>query len=500
MTKSQKNVVGEDSFANHNIETNGVLKKGSLGITHILFFVIAAAAPLTAIVGAAPLSYSLGNGAGTPVGYILAGLVYLIFSIGFTAMSKHVGSAGAFYAFVAKGLGTSWALAAGAITILTYFAIQLAIYAFFGAVISGLLESLSISVPWWIPALVCIAVVDFCGQRQIEFSGKILGVCMLCEIAVLMILNLLILGNGGGPEGISFASFSPDIAFSSGIGISILFAVASFLGFEATVIFSEEAKNPQKTIPRATYLAVIIITLFYAFSAWCMVVAYGPSNIKEVATNDTADLFANTAQALGGTFLKDALNTLLVTSLFACVLSFHNTISRYLFAGGREKVLPSALAKTHPNFSSPYIACRWQGVIAAVLLMIFVVFNADPYTIVYSWMAALSAIGVLSVQILVAISIIRFFAKDAKDTNILQRLISPVLSILGLAGFLLIALNNLPMLTGTESPLIWGIPGLVIVVGILSFSGANLLKSKNPQHYNSLGGSFMDTALAEGQD
>ncbi|RWI48941.1 MAG: APC family permease [Mesorhizobium sp.] len=270
--------------------TNVGLKPESLGLASIVFFVVAAAAPLTAIVGAAPLAFALGNGAGAPSAYIFAGLTYLVFAAGFTAMSRHVGSAGAFYVFVSHGLGKSWGAAAGAITLLTYIEIQIAVYAFFGVVIAGIADPAGIKLPWWVWAGICMVVVDFFATRNIEFSGKVLGVCMLGEVAVLVVLDVMILLQGGGPEGISFASFAPATVFSTGLGISLLFAVASFIGFEATVIFAEEAKDPRRTIPAATYVAVIAITVFYAFSARCMVVAYGPSSIRAVANGDLSNL------------------------------------------------------------------------------------------------------------------------------------------------------------------------------------------------------------------
>ncbi|MER5171083.1 MULTISPECIES: APC family permease [Thioclava] len=467
-----------------------------MGVTHILFFVIAAAAPLTAIVGAAPLAYSIGNGAGAPMGYVIAGLIYLLFSVGFTAMSRHVGSAGAFYAFVSKGLGSRWALAAGAMTLLTYYAIQIAIYAFFGIVIAGLLEPLGLPLPWWAAALICVILVDLCGRRQIEFSGWILGICMLCEIVVLMVLNLLILAQGG-PEGISATSFLPSVGFSAGIGVSLLFAVASFLGFEATVIFAEEAKRPRRTIPMATYLAVICITLFYAFSAWCMVIAYGPSNIRDAATADSSDLFVNTAHALGGSLLSTTMSALLVTSLFACILSFHNTISRYLFAGGREAVLPKALAQVHPHFGSTHTANRVQSLSVALIIGLCALFRIDPYATVYSFMAALSALGVLSVQILVGISILRYFARTPHDTTLWQRVIAPVAALIGLVIVLLLALSNLPMLTGaTNVAVILLLPAAVIGTGLMGWGYAVYLSRRDPARYDALGTSFLSIAGA----
>lgn len=83
------------------------LARGSIGPAHIVFFVVAAAAPLASVVGASPAAFAFGNGAGVPGVYLLAGLLYLVFSVGFTAMSRFAGSAGGFYTYVARGLGRS---------------------------------------------------------------------------------------------------------------------------------------------------------------------------------------------------------------------------------------------------------------------------------------------------------------------------------------------------------------------------------------------------------
>lgn len=449
--------------------THTGLKPNSLGLASIVFFVVAAAAPLTAIVGAAPLAFGLGNGAGAPSAYVFAGLVYLVFAAGFTAMSRHVGSAGAFYVFVSHGLGKSWGAAAGAITLLTYIEIQIAVYAFFGIVMAGIGESAGLTLPWWVWACACMIVVDLFATRNIEFSGKVLGICMLGEVAVLLILDLAILLQGGGPEGIAFTSFAPETVFSTGLGVSLLFAVASFIGFEATVIFAEEAKNPRRTIPAATYVAVIAITVFYAFSAWCMVIAYGPSSIREVANGDLSNLFVNTAATRVGDWLKLAMTALLVTSLFACVLSFQNTISRYLFALGRDGLLPKALGTTDPVHRSPRLACRSYTVGALLFIGIAALLQLDPYTVLYSWLAAASALGILIVQLLVCFAILRFFGTDRRETTAWQSRFSPGLSIVGLGGFLLLALTNLSLLTGDNTWKVWLIPCAFVLVGLFGW-------------------------------
>ena len=108
------------------------LSRNSIGLLHIVFFVVAAAAPLTAVVGASPAAFAFGNGAGVPGAFVLAGLLYIIFSVGFTAMSHHVGGTGAFYVYIAQGLGRHLAVGGALISLLTYSSVQIAVYALAG--------------------------------------------------------------------------------------------------------------------------------------------------------------------------------------------------------------------------------------------------------------------------------------------------------------------------------------------------------------------------------
>src|SRR5689334_19666242 len=73
----------------------------------IVFMVIATNGPLTALVGALPTTIAVGNGGGAPAVIVGLGLLYLLFSVGFTAMSRHVKNARAFYAGIVNGLGSA---------------------------------------------------------------------------------------------------------------------------------------------------------------------------------------------------------------------------------------------------------------------------------------------------------------------------------------------------------------------------------------------------------
>ena len=98
----------------------------------IVFFVVAAAAPLVGMTGAVPVAIGLGNGAAAPGAYLAVGIVLLLFSVGYAAMSQRVTNAGAFFAYVGRGLGRNAGIASAFVSIVAYLAVQLAIYGFFG--------------------------------------------------------------------------------------------------------------------------------------------------------------------------------------------------------------------------------------------------------------------------------------------------------------------------------------------------------------------------------
>ena len=464
------------------------LSKNAVGLPQIVFFVVAAAAPLTAMVGATPAAFSLGNGAGVPGSFVLAGVMYLIFSIGYAAMSRHISNAGAFYAYIANGLGRPLGVGGAFIAIVAYNAVQIAIYSMFGFFLnSGILQHYGIDIPWWVLALTCIAVVHFCGARHIEFSGRLLGMLMICEITIVMVLDLAIVAKGGGPGGFSARPFSPAAVFSPGLGTALVFVLGSYMGFEATAIFSEEARDPKRTIPRATYVAVLLIMAFYAFSAWAIVEAWGEDHIVAQATKDPANLWFAVSEHLLGKVATDTMNVLLVTSLFAAILSFHNTITRYFYAMGRESVLWKKLGHTCPVHHCPDVAGKVQTFIASAAIAGSALLHLDPFAIVFSWMSALATIGIIVVQILVAGSVIAFFARDHRDTGIVHRLIAPLISLIALGACLVLVIRNLSVLSGSDSKLVALFPYLVLAIGVSGVWVALRLRRTDPGLYRDLG-------------
>ncbi|GAQ60369.1 APC family permease [Streptomyces scabiei] len=442
--------------SSHDPSPAGRLKPDSLGVLGILFFVLSAQAPLTGIAGAVPIAVVIGNGAGVPAAYIAAGAVILLFSIGFVTMGRHVVDAGAFYTYIGKGLGRTTGSGSAAVALFAYCAIQAAMYGLYGATVSGLVEHYAdVTIAWWVWALVTMVVVQVLGAAGIEMGAKLLAVFVLAEFSILIAFAFVTFFKGGGPEGLGLAdSFSPDAALQGAPGVALMFAVASMFGFEATAIYGEEAKEPRKTVPRATYLSVAVVTGFFAFTSWMLVSAHGASRAtaeagKALEGGDAAGWVFAPIAAEFGAWTGDVLPVLLATSLFAGILAFHNSANRYLFSLGREGLLPRGLTSLNGRHS-PWAAGIVQTLIAVALVVPFALLGKDPVLTLFSWFSGVAVLAMMLLYFLTSVSVVVFFRRSRADTRPWNTLIAPVLGALGIAWAIWLIIENFTTLIGGD--------------------------------------------------
>jgi amino acid transporter len=449
----------------------GTLKQNALGVLGILFFVLSAQAPLTGVAGAAPVAIAIGNGPGVPAMYVVAGVVVLLFSVGYVAMGRHVVDAGAFYAYVGKGLGATAGAGSAGVALLAYHAIQAAVYGLFGAVMNGLaIQYLDLDVPWWLIALGTMLVVQMLGAAGVDVGAKVLAVFVLAEISVLLIFAVVMLLKGGGPEGLApGSSFSVSAALDGAPGVALMFAVASMFGFEATAIYGEEAREPHRTVPRATYLSVVLVTAFFAFTSWMLISAHGPSASAAAAgsaleAGDGAGFVVAPVSDELGAWAGDALPILLATSLFASILAFHNSANRYLFSLGREGLLPRRLSVLNGR-QSPWLAGVAQTVVAALLVFPFALAGKDPVLTLFSWLSGLAVLAIMLLYFLTSVSVIVYFRRLG-DLRRWNTLIAPALGAAGIAGAIWLIVSNFTTLIGGDTATaVWlalAVPGALL--------------------------------------
>ena len=438
------------------------LRKGTLGLFGIIFFVVAASAPLAGMTGAFPVAVALGDGAGAAGMYLVVGIVLLIFSVGYATMSHYVTNTGAFFAYVGRGLGIVPGVGSAFVSVLAYLTVQWAVIGFIAAQMSfQFISKFGLDLPWYVYALVIVIIVWGLSEVSVDIGAKVLGVLLVIELLALVIVGIAAIANGG-PEGPNFAaSFSPGEIFTGGLvggaGIAFAFALASFIGFEATAIYGEESKDPKKTVPRATYISVILITVIFAFVGFGLVTGLGSTDIANkvfeataidgVPLADPSGMLFGLSTQFVGSWLTELFGWIVLTSLFAATLAFQNSAARYFFSMGRAGVLPKALDRTN-KFQAPFVATSLVTILAIILVVVGIVLSWDPILNIFYWFSSVAVIAIVVTEILVSIAVIAYFRRTKEDTRVWHTMIAPLLAIVGLVLGLVMLISRYNLLAG----------------------------------------------------
>jgi len=460
-----------------------------LDVAAIVFIVISAAAPLTAISAVATIAFAATGEIGLPIAYLVVAAVLMVFAVGYVAMSRHVANSGALYTYVTRGLGRVTGVSASFVAVLAYSVLPLSLYGGVGAVFAGFLEGrLGISVPWWLIALLVWVVVTTLGVLRVDFNSRVLAVLLISETLVVLLFDLVFLGNPSDGS-ISFAALSPGELISPGVGTLLVTAFLGFLGFEGSAVYSEEARDPKRTIALATYIAIAGVGILYSLSTWALTVAVGPENIVAAAGTDQTDLMFNVgANYLGSAFI-DVGHVLFITSLFAALISFHNTASRYLFALGRERVLPAKLGQTSGRTGAPYygsLAISGLGLLAIVL---FAGAGLDPLADMFYILAQYGTLGVLMLLAITSFSVIAYFRRNPNTETPWRRVVAPAIGGVFLTVILVLVLDQYGSLLGLPPGhvLNWLLPvSFVVAAGLGALWGLHL-RNNRPDVYRNIG-------------
>lgn len=480
-------------------EAHTDLARNKLGVGSIVFLVLAAVAPVTVLIVVIPLAIALGNGGGVPIAILLVAAALLLFAVGYAQITKELTNAGGFYAIAVKGLGKTAGLITGLIATIGYNAFvagALGTIGFFaGMVVAPHL--FGVEFDWFWTGLVLFLVVFLLARSGIHVSAVVLGIALVLEIILVFVFGFAVLFQNG----FDLAIFSPGVITGGSLWIGLLLAATAFIGFEATALFGEEAKEPRKTIPRATYVAIIVIGLMHAFAAWAIVSALGLEQSQDAALThlEDGDLTLMVIGQYLGDFGVTVALVLVVVSLFAAQLAFHNSAGRYLFSLGRARVLPRWLAKTNSK-GSPERALVVNFIFAVIIAAIFRFTFPELPSILTLVPVGLgfATLSIMIVQAIAAISVVVYFRRKG-DTRWWSTFIAPGLGFLALATFSVMAIVNFSTVAGSEEPYVLVLPWILVLAVIGGIAYGAYLKSSKPQIYAGLSDDLekFDEELAE---
>ena len=457
-----------------------------LGARDLTFLVVSAAAPLMIMAGVAPFAI-LAGGIGAPAAYLVAGLVLGVFAVGFTTMSRHVEGGGALYTYVARGLGRPAGIAAALVSLVSYNAVQIGLYGLLGVTAHDSVRAATgLDLPWPLYAFAGMLLVWYGGLRGISFGAKLLTVMLVLETAMLLLVSLGVVWHGGA-AGLHVDSFAPSHVLTTATGSLLPFAFAAFIGFESAVVYRAEARDPRRSIPRATYTALAFLAVLYGFVSWALIQAFGSDGVVDAARDDPAGLMFAVTDRYVGPWATGLLHLLIVSGVLASLLAFHTAVNRYTVTLAEEGLLPQRLTATLPTTGAPHVAGAAQTALAALVVGGFAVTGADPYFQLLIWVNTPGVLGVVVLLAAVAVAVPVYFRRTPHNEGPWRTIIAPLLAVLGTGGALYLMLTKITLLTNASpaanAVMVCAVPAMILV----GFGVAWWLRRNRPEVYRRFG-------------
>ncbi|MEV7607312.1 APC family permease [Paenarthrobacter sp. NPDC089322] len=459
--------------------------RGRMGTTGLLFTVLAFTAPLGVVFGF--VSVNISFGIGVPIAFVAVAILMALFAMGFTGMTKAIPRPGAFYTYIREGLGRPFGLGGSFLALVTYGFNVTSCIVVSGIAVNNLLGAFmdGVSTPWWLWSMLLFGIAWVLSYFNVELSAKVLSVILAVEVLSVAIFDAVVIANGG-PEGPSFEPWNPANLFTPTIGVLLLFSIGVFNGFEATAIYRDEVKKPAITIPRATFLAVAFLGIFYAVSAFALILSAGTSQAVAVAGADPTAMMPDALLRYFGAFANQVIAILLVTSFFASGLSLQNILSRYTHSLAVDGIFPRSIAAVHPKHGSPHRAAVAVGAVLLLVLLVLVLSGGEENAL-YAAAAGVAFYGMLLLLCLTAIAIIVYFRRNQSSMSFWRTLIAPIVALAGIGFALLTASFNMELLVAGDPVLLTVlllIPYVSIAAGIFL---ALVLRSRKPDTYVRIG-------------
>src|SRR5580698_6142794 len=476
------------------------LRKGAIGLGGVLFLTVTGSAPISAMLFNTPIMVGYGQGVGAPAAFIFAAIVLVVFSVGYVAMTRKKTTAGGFYSYISHGLGREIGIGTGYGAVVAYSVFEASLAGGFAYFLSLKLNAYGVSIAWPWLALGMVAIIAALTYFDVRISSWVLAVGLISEIVILLIFDGYLFAKGhvtASPLNIvnAFKGFPAQGKLAAGaIGIGLFFAFWSWVGFEMAPNYGEESRDPKRNVPRALYISVIGLGIFYTMTSWASLGGYSSTHAAIAASQtNAANYFLTPATQYAGHWVSSVMSYLIITGSFACGMAFHNTTARYMYSLGREGLAPKALGRTHPRWKSPHIASLTQSVFAAIIIGLFAIFtgSGDPtsqaYLQLYGLMAIMGVIIILSIQAMMSIGVLVYYERYHKDeVNWWRTRLAPLLAFISQAYVVYLLFTNIDFLGGGYSyaNILGPIDAVVVALGI---GAAFYFKRRRPTKYEQAG-------------
>jgi amino acid transporter len=336
------------------------LRPNCLNFVELLAQNIALISPTMTAALIVPLMYS-NTGNVSWLSYAVGTLMLLFVAFNLNQFAKRTTNAGSMYSYAISGLGYGGGAICGWCLVWAYLFIGLAGTAGFAIFAQKLLDFAGITVPPVVLFGVCIGTSLVLAYKDIRISTLVMLGLEAFSCFFILALSLIVIGHHPAPDPAQFDFHGMSL---SSLGLGVVVAIFSLVGFESSTAFGEEAVNPLKTIPRSIVWSLVLTGAFFIFVTYAEVL--GTHGAKD--SLDKIDAPLNVlADTYGVSFLSPVLSAGAMFSFFALASSCMNANARVMYAMGRHQFFHRSTGAAHEVHGTPHIAL---GVVAVVMMVV----------------------------------------------------------------------------------------------------------------------------------
>lgn len=323
-----------------------------------------------------------------PAAYVVAVIAMLFTAASYGAMVRKYPVAGSAYTYTQQSFGGAAGFLTGWVMLLDYLFIPMINFMLIGIYLNTQFPA----IPVWAFTLVALLLVLLFNVLGITLVNKVnMAIIALSVILVVLFMVLAFKYALGGDTSVDLIepfTFGEGGLGAVASGAAIL--ALSFLGFDAVSTLSEEAKRPRKDIPRAIVLSTLVGGFFFILVSWAGAIAYHP----EWADLSDAEIEAagvTVMNNIGGEAFTAFFVAVYVVGAFGSGMTGQVSVSRILYAMGRDGMLPRPLSRLHRRFGTPVVAACVVSVFA--LSALFLSLDVVAFMISFGALAAFSMVN-----------------------------------------------------------------------------------------------------------
>jgi amino acid transporter len=370
------------------------------------------------------------SGFASPFSMVIGMVFSLCLAVIIGEFARKLPAAGSFYNYLTHAFGPKVGFVTGVMLFGAYVLLLPFQMSFFGTFVSNYLAGQGVHIAWqWFAAalIVFTVVLTVVGLTPSLRAGLVfLGF----EILVFGIVALVILVNGGA-HGLSLKPFDPSnsaLGFS-GIIYGLVFAIFAFVGFESATTLGEEAREPQKTIPKAVLLTTLAIGAFYTLLMYAGVVGFGLTAKGLSALQSDSTPFDTLARRFSGSFLGTLSIIAVMTSFIALNIVTVIAASRMIYSMGRDRLLPRWFDHVNRR-GAPDRATLAVGAFGVVVVMTLgSIYKPGDLA---SWAAYIATLFFIAAYALLGVGVIKYYWEQHRsEFSIWRHLVLPVAGLVG---------------------------------------------------------------------